>query len=337
MKVLKFIGIILVVAIVGLLVAAGLAPKDYKVERSIAIDASNQSVLPYITNLQKMQEWSPWASYDPNMEVNYEGDLGQVGSKSIWSGNKDVGKGSQEITNVSDDLVEIKLKFVEPFQSEADVYFQTAKDGESTKVTWGMSGENDFMARIFGLFMNMEEMIGADYDRGLATLKELVERNTISETDGLVIESISFEPKVYLIKREKVKFDKIQSFFAKHFGGLFGGLGKAGIEPTGAPSAIYYMWDEENMEADMAAAAPIGDDSIELDGYESLTVDQSNALKVAYYGAYEDIGSAHEAMDKYMVSNGLEFNEICIEEYITDPGSEPDTSKWLTNIYYLTK
>ncbi|WP_422079707.1 SRPBCC family protein [Ulvibacterium sp.] len=163
--------------IVLLLVLALLAPKTYNVSRSIEISRPKGEVFEYLKSLKKMDEWSPWAKKDPNMEKKFTGTDGEVGATSYWNGNKDVGEGEQEITKVVEgERVESELRFLKPWKSTSDCYMEV-KDGDGqTKVTWGFSGKNKFPMSIMMLFMSMDKMVGKDFEEGLATLKSNLEK-----------------------------------------------------------------------------------------------------------------------------------------------------------------
>lgn len=166
------LGIVILIAIL-----AALAPKTYNVSRSIEISRPKAEVFDYLKYLKKQDEWSPWAKRDPNMEQKFTGVDGQVGAISYWKGNKEVGEGEQELTKIVDgERIESELRFLKPWQSMSDAYLVTeAIDDNSTKVTWGFSGNNKFPMSIMMLFMNMDKMIGKDFEEGLASLKQKME------------------------------------------------------------------------------------------------------------------------------------------------------------------
>lgn len=166
----------LVAFVVVLLGVIAMQPSEYRVERSITIDAPAAEVFPWVADLRKFSQWSPWEKLDPDIEKTFEGPATGVGSVYKWSGNADVGKGSMTVTEfVADEKVTMSLEFVEPWQSKATTGLSLAPAGDTTEVTWSMSGENDFMSKAVGLFMDMEEMIGKDYEEGLANLEKVVE------------------------------------------------------------------------------------------------------------------------------------------------------------------
>ena len=343
MKIFKYVLITIAAIVVIFLVLGLFAPKEYKVERSITINAPQQVVMDQVKSLKNMQEWSPWAEQDPDMKITYEGTDGEVGSVSKWEGDK-MGQGMQEVTAISENRVETKLTFIEPWESECTAYFQLDPEGEAVKVTWVMEGQNSFPWNALSLLMSMDKMIGKDFEKGLEKLKTRCEGmaaeagNEEKTYRGYAIHEMNMEPKLYIAKRDKVAFDKIGEFYETHLPAIFEAAGKAGLQPAGSPCGLFYKWDQENKTADMAAAVPvIGDNKTKVKGYENMEVAGGKALHIAYYGAYEKSEDAHYAMDDYMKEKGLELNELVIEEYVTDPTKEADTSKWLTNIYYLVK
>lgn len=176
MKILKFFLIALGVFIGIILILGLFVGKDYTVERSIVILKPKELILPELTNLKNVHDWSPWTEYDPNMKINFQGTDGTVGSFYTWEGNKKVGNGKQEIVLISDTLVESKLIFYEPWESECRAYFKLQPEGNGYKTTWGMKGKNAYPMNVMCLFMNMDKMVGKEFEKGLSNLKEKVEK-----------------------------------------------------------------------------------------------------------------------------------------------------------------
>lgn len=174
MKVLKILGIVLIAIVLIGAVLAFIAPKDFKVERSIVIPNSKKEVV--YNNLSSWSEfvkWNPWMPMDPNIKLEYKGEAGQIGSSYSWKGNKDVGAGEMTITGLTEfEKVESDLHFLEPFEAKNKTAFAMTPEGTGYKVTWTMSGENSFPMNIFSVFMDMDKMVGPDFEKGLAKLKE---------------------------------------------------------------------------------------------------------------------------------------------------------------------
>lgn len=147
-------------------------PGVYKVERSLVMNASVSEVFPRVVIFRKWTTWSPWANLDPGMKVEYSGPKGGVGSVYYWKGNDRVGEGRMTMTGaLKDQLVEIKLEFIKPWEQTSKTTFTFQPEGSGTKVTWSMTGERDFVGKLFGLFMDMDKMVGPDFEKGLLALK----------------------------------------------------------------------------------------------------------------------------------------------------------------------
>ena len=173
---LKKIAIGLAALLVVLLVVVSLQPSTYRVERKITVKAGPDAVYAHLDDMKAWAAWSPWDKLDPNMTKTFDGPAKGVGASYSWSGNDDVGKGRMTIiAATAPSSVSYKLEFIEPFASVADTGFTLSGSATETTVTWAMTGTNDFMGKAFSLVMDMDGMIGGDFERGLATLKGLVE------------------------------------------------------------------------------------------------------------------------------------------------------------------
>jgi hypothetical protein len=167
------IGILVLIAILGMI-----APKDFKMERSIVINKSRAEVFDYIRSLKNQDNWSVWGQMDPNMKKEYSGTDCTVGFVSAWEGNKKVGKGEQEIKKVTEgERMDFEIRFQKPFKVTNDSFIQLETVGNNqTKVRWGFTGKTAFPMNIFHLFMNMEKLIGKDFETGLSNLKNILEK-----------------------------------------------------------------------------------------------------------------------------------------------------------------
>jgi effector-binding domain-containing protein len=314
-------------------------PKSFDVNRTAIIPGSSAQVWPYVSSLKNMQLWSPCAEKDTAMVVEYTGTDGSVGSMSSWKGNSDVGEGSQTITKLEPtSYAETDLKFLKPMENGFTGYISLKDTTGGTFMTWGMKGENGFFGRIMGSIVNLDKIMAPDFERGLAKLSELVAAAPKMEAPAaLKIMPGEYSGGKYLGIRGSMSFDKLSSFYEKSYGAIFPALEKAGGKPAGMPAGLYYKWDTEKMTADLAAAVAFTGDIKAPAGMEVINVPAGKSLTIDYMGGYAGIGSAHEAMDAYMRENKLEQLTPVIEEYVTDPGSEPDSTKWLTKVVYFVK
>ena len=175
-KILLGIVIVVVVLVAVLAIAAALQPAHYHIERSATINAPASVVFAQVNDFHKWETWSPWAKIDPAMKQNYEGASSGTGAIYTWAGNNQVGEGRMTITESHpSDLIKIKLEFIKPWSATNATNFAFKPQGNQTAVTWTMDGDNNFMGKAFGLFMNMDKMVGGDFEKGLAQLKSVAE------------------------------------------------------------------------------------------------------------------------------------------------------------------
>ena len=173
---LKKIPIALAVIVVIFLVVVALQPSEFRVARSTAVSAPAPAVFAQVNDFHKWQAWSPWQKLDPAMKKTYDGAPAGTGAIYSWSGNKEVGAGRMMLTESRpSDLIRIKLEFIKPFAAINTTEFTFKPEGNQTVVTWSMFGANNFMAKAFGLFMNMDKIVGGDFEKGLAQLKSAAE------------------------------------------------------------------------------------------------------------------------------------------------------------------
>ena len=165
---------IVIVLVVILAVLAGVIasrPAEFRLSRSRVMAAPPAAVHAYVNDLHKWQEWSPWEKLDPAMKREYSGSPSGPGAAYHWAGNKKAGEGRMTITDSRPpESVTIRLDFIKPFSATNTTQFDLAPSGPGTNVTWTMAGHNNFMAKAIHLFMDMEKMVGPDFERGLASL-----------------------------------------------------------------------------------------------------------------------------------------------------------------------
>ena len=147
-------------------------PAIYRIERSVVVKAPASEVYSRVADLTKWEAWSPWAKLDPAMKLDYTGTPGTVGSTYHWKGNDKVGEGRMTVKELTPDRkVVIQLQFLKPWEQTSLTTFDLAPDPSGTKVTWSMTGEHDFVGKLFAVFMDMDKMVGPDFEKGLNSLK----------------------------------------------------------------------------------------------------------------------------------------------------------------------
>ena len=174
----KKIAIAVVVLIAALLGYAATRPDTFRVERGATIKAPPEKIFALINDFRRWDSWSPWEKKDPAMRRTFGSDATSgKGAAYAWEGNSDVGQGRMEIAeSVPPSRVAIKLDFVKPFEAHNLVEFTLEPQGDSTNVTWAMQGPAPFLAKVIHVFIDMDKMVGRDFESGLASLKAAVEK-----------------------------------------------------------------------------------------------------------------------------------------------------------------
>ena len=174
MTALKKVFIVIAGVIVLATVLGFMLPADYRVERSIVIDAPPQDIYPAVVNLKQWPQWGVWFKRDPKMEIVYGGPDRAIGMKTEWL-SETQGNGQMEITALEHNRkVTYSLYFPE-FDMGSVGEFQLIETEQGTRVVWSDSGEVGMnpMDRYFALMM--DSFIGPDFEAGLENLKVIVE------------------------------------------------------------------------------------------------------------------------------------------------------------------
>lgn len=337
MKALKVIGILLLV-IVGIgLIASLVLPKEMEVSESVTIEAPMDVVWNHVKDWKVSDQWSPWKKEDPDMKVTFEGEDGAVGSKFSWEGNDQVGSGYQEITAVDMEAHQIAstVHFIEPMEGQGDITLTVNDEGEGkTKVTWVYNQQNGIPMNLMATIFNAKGMISGKYQEGLAQLKEIAEKAAAEAAAKPTFEVLRENRAAmnYVIKKEVVKMADMKTYFDANMPAVGQAVGMDNF--AGAPCALYWSWDEEKGESELSAAIPVKAEMKAPEGYTITTIDAGDCLVIDYWGSYDGLGGAHEAMDEYMTANNITYRGPVLEEYLTDPSTEQDPAKWHTKIVY---
>lgn len=174
---LKIIIATMILLVVTLLLYAATQSDTFRVERTAGINAPPDKVFALINDFHTWASWSPWEKKDPAMKKTHSGPPQGKGAALDWDGNKDVGTGRMEVLeSIPSSKIRIKLDFFKPFEAHNTAEFTLTSKGESTDVTWAMYGPQPFMMKVMGIVMNMDKMVGSDFEAGLANLKTLAEK-----------------------------------------------------------------------------------------------------------------------------------------------------------------
>jgi uncharacterized protein YndB with AHSA1/START domain len=176
-EVIVTIAVILAIAIAVVLILAATKPDTLRVQRSVSIKAPPEGIFPLISDFHQWRTWSPYEQKDPAMKRTYSGAERGRGAVYAWDGDKNVGSGRMEILDVSaPSKIVIKLDFFKPFEGHNTAEFTMLPQGDVTNLTWTMHGPARFVTKLFQVFMNLDNMIGKDFEAGLANLKTMTEK-----------------------------------------------------------------------------------------------------------------------------------------------------------------
>ena len=290
----------------------------FQVTRSITIDAPKEKVLKSLANYKEWETWSPWLIMDESVQVTHTGEGGTVGSGYAWDGHY-IGSGSMELVKIEENTLAMKLKFMKPFKSKADVFWKL-EEGSSTKVTWEMHSALPFF--LFFMVKQMKVWIGMDYERGLKMLKEYIETESINSkvrVDGIQVK----EAIPYIgIKRES-SFEELGAVMKKDYESLSAFMRKHNIEVQGLPFSIYNTFDMAKRKSEFISCIPYDGNVALPKGWVQNTLPSSEVFQVTHEGSYAHLGNAwstaitHTRTDKIKTKKspmGYEF-------YLNDPNT----------------
>ena len=308
---------ILIAAFIG---GAFLLPSTHHVERSIVAKATPATVFTVLNSFKQFNKWSPWAEVDPNAKTTYEGPESGIGAKMSWSGNRDVGTGSQEIVDSQPaSKVVVKLTFGD-FSGDYRATYLLAPEGEGTKITWGYDGDygNNVMGRWFG--MMSERMLGPDYEKGLAKLKALVEGLPQAQFEDLQITTVDTQatPLLMIAARSPDEQNSIGVALGVGYSKLGGYISTRGLAQVAPPVAIFYGEAQGALSLD--AAIPV--DRADVQPAAPIRAGRSHAgraLRAVYRGPYSGLGRAREGLLSFAAAAGYVQDGPRWEQYVSDP------------------
>src|SRR6202171_3775085 len=176
-EIIAIIAVVLAIAIAIVLILAATKPDTFSVRRATTVKAPPERIFSLINDFHQWGTWSPYENKDPAMKRSYSGAASGKGAVYAWKGNKKVGSGRMEIldTSVPSKIV-IKLDFFKPFEGHNTAEFTMLPQGDATNLVWLMHGPAPFMSKLMQVFMNVDNMVGKDFEVGLANLRKLTEK-----------------------------------------------------------------------------------------------------------------------------------------------------------------
>ncbi len=182
---LLYIGIGVIAVIVAFVLLVASRPAAFHIERSIAIASPPETAFAQVNDLHAWAAWSPFEKLDPTMKKTFGGPPSGTGATYAWAGNDRAGEGRMTIEKSEPpSLIDIKLEFFKPFVATNAAKFAFTPTPEGTRVTWSMDGRRNFMMKAFCLVLNMDKMLGGQFDEGLAALKKVAEDTPAATAAG---------------------------------------------------------------------------------------------------------------------------------------------------------
>ena len=308
-------------------------PSEIKVEREITIDKSAKLVKERLGNFNFFHNfWSPWTEKDTAMVCTYKGNPGEIGHLYTWSGNKEVGKGEMEITSISSDSICSRLSF--DGEGTSKIYYVVKEENGRTKITWGLLMEIGFLGRTPMLFINMDKIMGADFEKGLGYLKTALENIKEEEAVAFDIKLSDWEETSFIGRKETVAFENMDKYMEDNFGKLVLVMENSKL-PIGAGYGLVFSYDEINQKADMCVSFKVPKDT-KVKGWEVYTYPAGKVVSTEFKGDPANTGQAHGAISKYLSENGMDYKMV-MEEFVVDFEQSKDLSKCVTMIHYLLK
>lgn len=330
MRILKRIFVTLIALFVLAVGVAFLLPNRAAASRSIVIDRPASMIFPMLDGFSRFNEWSPWFDLDPQTVYTYEGPAHGVGAKSLWkSDDPNVGQGSQTITRVvPDQRVETALDFGEMGQPRA--YFNLEPQGGATRVTWGFEADLPItfdgkflygvMGRYFGLFM--DGMIGADYEKGLAKLKKLMESMPNADIAGLEVTSqeVSAQPSYFISTEAGTDAASSSRVLGEAYGEIMAFLQANQIQATGSPYTLIHRHEADKWVFD-AGITVDRNDVVPSGRIQAGSTPGGKILDFKHVGSYDLLGQTHAKAEAWMAVHGAKEMGKRMEIYVSDPST----------------
>jgi effector-binding domain-containing protein/ribosome-associated toxin RatA of RatAB toxin-antitoxin module len=330
MKALLKILYLLLLIILFFLLAGIFLPKRSHVEASVYINASPDIVFDQVNTLKNWEKWSPWQNADSTMKLTYFGSPSGVGASYSWI-SEHSSSGKMSITeSTPDKYIQTELDYGTRGKARAPWQFWEKNNG--TKVTWALDNQNMGYFERYFIVLFKKNMMNT-FSQGLLKLKEV--------SESIRLDHISDVQEVQLVQRHALIITDsalLQNSGAKMkdmFGRLMNYAQKRNLQTSGVPFTIYYKWGNEGFTT-FACGIPISEKTWGSGGYSYIEMPEEKAIMVTHWGNYNS-SKPYEALDNYIKNNGIQISGPPWEEYITDPKTEPDTSKWETRIYYPVK
>jgi len=285
-----------------------------------------------LNDVREWKNWLSWKNLDPNFNFSLGGRFTNIGASFTFNGPT-FGKGQTFLEEAFKDSVVVSYIQNDQWPSAVSTYWQIIPESKTSlllNVNSRLQQKIPFLMRPF--YMHFEDNYNTLQNADLNSLKSYIE-NLVNSSFGT--KSGKFEARKYVGIKMPIPNYKMQKFYAENFPKIYHLLDSIKISPAGPPVGMVYGWDGVNSIVDLMAALPVNSKVNVPLGFEYIEIPTTPCLKLEHYGFYNTLKNAHAKMDYLMNTSSFVLQSPIIEEYVTSPSQEPDTAKWLTNIYYL--
>lgn len=339
MKIFKYLLFLFLIIIIGASIYIATKDGKFQVEQEKVIAAPQELVYNEVNDFTTWKNWEPWSEESDNMIINYGEKTSGEGASYSWS-SEDMGDG--EINTVKSNpytSIDQKITFKTPFgESTSDVYWKFEEQGDSTRVIWGMKGEQSFMEKAAFLFQkeSLNDMMQPKFEKGLDNLQnEIREKMEVYSVnvDGITQHGGGY----YMYITTASKISQVTERMPKMIGEVEDYMNRNNIEKLGNPMVLYNQWDEAAGTAIYSAGFFTPSEVITpaettvLNGF----LPNQRTLKTTLKGDYKNLSEAWDSAYRYIQENGLSAKNDAqaFEVYVTGPEDEPNPANWITTLY----
>jgi len=333
MRILKIIGYILITLLILWVIVAFLSPKEMKTTQSIIIDRTPYVVFDQVNNLKLWNNWSPWKEKDPNMTQEFSENHVGTGAVVRWK-SETQGNGEQTIVEShAPDMIRTALVFTDWDGTTYSNWKFEEFDDNKTQVTWDLEGsELPFILRPLGFGWNAS--LEKDYSKGLQNLKEVCEKLP-AKNENLRVKIVETKAIPYIGKRITANADEIGPAMGRTYREIIDYLSDNNLIVVGKPFSIYHSADAGNF--DVVFALEIEKEILPEKGFETGVVKAGHAAMISHFGNYINLPATYHIITNWLDEQNYQRVGNSWEVYVNDPGSEPDSSKWETQVYFPIK
>ncbi|MFP2996406.1 GyrI-like domain-containing protein [Spongiivirga sp. MCCC 1A20706] len=344
MKIIKYLFFLIIIGLIGLLVYAGTKDGSYQVVESKMINAPAEVIFNNVNDYKNWEVWGAWMKEDPNMKLSYGDTTSGNGASYSWESEK-AGNGTMKTVSVINNAEIVQeMTFKSPMgDSQSNVYWTfEEQDQGSTKVSWGINGEQSLLEKVFFLFQDqtIEEGIQPMYKESLANLDKII-TNEVTAYNVNVEGVVEFDGGYYMYMTTETQKEAISQKMAEMFGVIMKYMSENNIPQSGMPLTVYKEMNTEQGTTIMSTGIPVAERVIVPWNNDVLCgkLPKGKMIKTVLTGNYTNLGEAWESAYAYMNQNELKptWNSEPFEIYMNDPGVVKNPAQWITNLYIPIK